>query len=266
MNTFRGIVAALRYEIPRQIDVLRRGGSLVQETRRWEPDRGETATMRSKENAHDYRYFPEPDLLPIVLDATQIEAWRASLPELPAHKRERFAADYGLPSYDAGVLAAQLRVANFFEQAASLSGNAKAVSNWIMTDLLRLLGSTEKDIDDTPLTPAALAELVRLVDAKTINMPTAKELFGELFEKGGMPATLVKERGLAQVSDTDAIAKFAAEVVAANPKVAADFIGGKAAALQFLVGQVMKLSKGKANPKMAGELVAEQIRKAAPLS
>lgn len=261
MNTFRGILAALRHEIPRQIGVLRHGGRLVQETRRWDPDQGETATMRSKENAHDYRYFPEPDLLPIVLGEDQIEAWRALLPELPARKRERFMADYGLPAYDAGVLAAQLPVATFFEQAAGHCGNPKAVSNWIMTDLLRLLGASEKELADVPLTPEALAELVRLVDAKTINMPTAKELFAELFEKGGMPGIRVKERGLAQVSDSGAIAGLADEVVAANPKVVADFLGGKAAALQFLVGQVMKLSKGKANPTMAGELIQAAIRK-----
>lgn len=260
MNTFRGILAALRHEIPRQIGVLEHGGRLVQETRRWDPELNETATMRSKENAHDYRYFPEPDLLPIVLEAAQIEVWRASLPELPAHKRERFVTKYGLPPYDAGVLAAQLPIANFFEQAAALCGNAKAVSNWIMTDLLRLLGQGGHELSDVPLTPAALAELIALVDAKTINMPTAKELFGELFAKGGMPAALVKERGLAQVSDSGAIAQFAAEVVAAHPKVVADFLGGKAAALQFLVGQVMKLSKGKANPKMAGDLIVEAIQ------
>lgn len=261
MNTFRGILAALRHEIPRQVGVLRNGGRLVQETRRWDPDLGETASMRSKENAHDYRYFPEPDLLPIVLEEAQIEAWRDLLPELPARKRERFVADYGLPPYDAGVLAAQLPVANFFERAAALCGNAKAVSNWIMTDLLRLLGSGERELADVPLTPDALAELVKLVDAKTINMPTAKELFAELCEKGGMPGAIVKDRGLAQVSDAGAIAAFAVEVVAANPKVVADYVGGKAAALQFLVGQVMKLSKGKANPKMAADLIADAIRK-----
>ncbi len=259
MNTFRGILAALRHEIPRQIAVVQRGGRLVQETRRWDPDLGETASMRSKENAHDYRYFPEPDLLPIVLDATQIERWRASLPELPAHKRERFVTDYGLPPYDAGVLAAQLPVATFFEQTAGLCGNPKAVSNWIMTDLLRRLGATGTELAAVPLTPAALAELVQLVDAKTINMPTAKDLFNELFEKGGMPGSLVKTRGLGQVSDSGAIAALAAEVVAANPKVVADYVGGKAAALQFLVGQVMKLSKGKANPGMAGEIIVQTI-------
>ncbi len=263
MNTFRGILAALRHEIPRQIAVLRQGGRLVQETRRWDPESLETASMRSKENAHDYRYFPEPDLLPVVLAPEQIEAWRATLPELPASKRERFVAEYGLPPYDAGVLAAQLPVASFFEATAALCDNPKAVSNWIMTDLLRLLGQGEREPADTALRPEALAELIRLLDARTINMPTAKELFAELCEQGGSPAAMVRERGLAQVSDSDAIAALAAEVVAAHPAVVADFVGGKTAALQFLVGQVMKRSRGKADPKLAAELLRQQIRPAA---
>lgn len=260
MNTFRGILAALRHEIPRQTGVLERGGKLVQETRRWDPEALETASMRSKEDAHDYRYFPEPDLLPIVLEPAQIEAWRALLPELPSRKRERFVSQYGLPPYDAGVLAAQLPVADFFEAAAALCDNAKAVSNWIMTDLLRLLGQGERELSETALRPEALAELIRLVDARTINMPTAKELFAELFERGGSPAALVRERGLAQVSDTGAITALVAEVVAAHPSVVADYVGGKAAALQFLVGQVMKRSRGKADPKLTSELLRQQIQ------
>ena len=255
MNSFSNIHAALEYEIGRQIRALETGSEkLRQETRRWDPEQNETAAMRTKENDHDYRYFPEPDIPPVVLSDAQIEEWRAALPELPSKKRERFMSEYGLPAYDAGVLAAQLSVADFFEATAKKSGNAKASSNWIMGDVLRKMGECS-----THLTSDALAELIQLVDKKTINMPTAKELFVELFEKGGSPAEMVKTRGLAQVTDTSAIEKFAADVVAANPKVVADFKNGKQAALQFLVGQVMKLSKGKANPQMAAELIQKVI-------
>ena len=171
----------------------------------------------------------------------------------------RFVEEYSIPEYDAKVLCQQLPVANFFEQAVALGAPAKAASNWIMTDLLRLLGQTEKVVTETPLTAASFAALLKLVADQTINMPVAKELFGELFEKGGDPAAMVKARGLGQVSDAGAIDAFARQVVAANPKVVEDFKGGKKQALQFLVGQVMKLSKGKANPAMAGEAIAKAI-------
>ena len=259
MNSFSHIQEALRYEIVRQERALVGGGALVQETRRWDPEIGETTSMRSKENAHDYRYFPEPDLLPIALPAEQIAEWSKLLPELPEQKRVRFVADYKIPEYDADVLCQQLPVANFFEQAVALGAPAKAASNWIMTDLLRLLGQTEKVATETPLTADAFAALLKLVADKTINMPVAKELFGELFEKGGDPVAMVKERGLGQVSDAGAIDALARQVVEANPKVVEDFKGGKKQALQFLVGQVMKLSKGKANPAMAGEAIAKAI-------
>ena len=259
MNSFSHIQEALRYEIVRQERALVGGGALVQETRRWDPEIGETTSMRSKENAHDYRYFPEPDLLPIALPAEQIADWSKLLPELPEQKRVRFVADYKIPEYDADVLCQQLPVANFFEQAVALGAPAKAASNWIMTDLLRLLGQTEKVVTETPLTADAFAALLKLVADKTINMPVAKELFGELFEKGGDPVAMVKERGLGQVSDAGAIDALARQVVEANPKVVEDFKGGKKQALQFLVGQVMKLSKGKANPAMAGEAIAKAI-------
>lgn len=259
MNTFKGICAALEFEIDRQTAILKSGGSVVQETRRWDGECGETFSMRTKENAHDYRYFPEPDLLPVMLDDGTIEQWRSELPELPGKKRERFKTQYSLPEYDAGVLCAQLPVAAFFEQTVQRGAAPKSVSNWIMTDLLRLLGQTGRDISDIPLTPDSFASLLKLVDSKSINTPTAKELFEELFEKGGAPETIVKERGLGQVSDTGAIEEFAARVVAENPKVAADYVGGKAPALQYLVGQVMKLSRGKANPQMAAEIIKRKI-------
>ena len=259
MNSFSHIQDALRYEIDRQERALAHGGAIVQETRRWDPETGETASMRSKENAHDYRYFPEPDLLPIALPAEQIAEWSKLLPELPEQKRVRFVEAYQIPEYDAKVLCQQLPVANFFEQVVALGAPAKAASNWIMTDLLRLLGQTEKVVTETPLTAASFAALLKLVADQTINMPVAKELFGEIFEKGGDPGAMVKARGLGQVSDAGAIDALARQVVEANPKVVEDFKGGKKQALQFLVGQVMKLSKGKANPAMAGEAIAKAI-------
>ena len=259
MNTFKGIYAALEHEIARQTAVVSAGGVIQQETRRWDADLGETITMRTKENAHDYRYFPEPDLLPVVLDDETIDSWRKLLPELPSQKKDRFVEQYAIPEYDANVLSAQLPVADFFEKTIACGAQPKMVSNWIMTELLRLLGESGKELADIPLTPESFASLLKLLDKKTINMPTAKELFPELFEKGGDPEAMVKERGLGQVSDSGAIEGFAKQVIEANPKVVEDFLGGKGPALQFLVGQIMKLSRGKANPQMAAEVIKKQL-------
>ena len=263
MNSFSHIHEALLYEIERQRAALDAGGRLVQETRRWDPETGETASMRSKENAHDYRYFPEPDLLPIALPQEQVEEWAKLLPEMPDAKRVRFVEEHKLPEYDAKVLCAQLPVADFFEAAVKLGAQPKIASNWIMTDVLRLLGQTEKEISETPLTAEAFAGILRLVDDKTINMPVAKELLVEIYEKGGDPAEIVKSRGLAQVSDTGAIEGFAREAIAANPKVADEYKAGKKPALQFLVGQVMKMSKGKANPKLAADALEAIVNRSA---
>ena len=259
MNTFKGIHAALEYEISRQLYAVTHGIAIVQETRRWEADQGETQPMRSKENAHDYRYFPEPDLVPVALGAELVEAWRASLPELPSARRVRMMAEYGIPEYDAGVLADAKENADFFETAARICGQGKTVSNWFMTEIMRLLSETGKAIGDCALTPAALAELVVLVDKGVINGPTAKELLPELFRSGGMPEALVQARGLAQVSDAGALEAFVDQALAANAKSVEDYKAGKKAAAGFLVGQAMKLSKGKADPKLIGKLVAEKL-------
>jgi aspartyl-tRNA(Asn)/glutamyl-tRNA(Gln) amidotransferase subunit B len=259
LNTFKGVLHALKYESERQMDVLRAGGRVAQETRRWDADAGETYSMRSKEDAHDYRYFPEPDLMPVVLTEAEVDAWRAALPEMPADRRARLVRDYGIPEYDAGVLVADKALADYFEAAAKLAQNAKAVSNWMMTEMLRLLGETERDIRTVPITPAALAALVKLVDARTLNSNTAKEIFAELFEKGGDPDAMVKQRGLAQVSDSGAIGALVDEAMAENPGPVADFRGGKVAAAKFLVGQVMKKSKGKADPQLVAKLLEEKL-------
>ena len=265
MNTFKGIDAALEYEIARQLATVARGGVIVQETRRWEPDLGETQPMRSKENAHDYRYLPEPDLVPVALTSELIEAWRAQLPEAPSARRERMMAEYGIPEYDAGVLADAKENADFFEAAARACapGLGKTVSNWFMTEIMRLLSETGKTVRECALTPEALAELVSLVERRVINGPTAKELLPELFRSGGMPGALVKARGLGQVSDTAALEGFVEQALAANAKSVEDYKAGKKAAAGFLVGQVMKLSRGKADPKLVGELVAQKLAKLA---
>jgi aspartyl-tRNA(Asn)/glutamyl-tRNA(Gln) amidotransferase subunit B len=260
MNTFKGVYSALQYEIERQIDVVESGGVIVQETRRWDVDAGVTASMRTKENAHDYRYFPEPDLLPVVLSPEKVEEWRNKLPELPDQLRARLVNDYGLPEYDAGVLAADKPVADYFEAAAGQSSNPKAVSNWIMTEMMRLLSEKEMDIDDVAITPEGLAKLVELVNNKTLNSTTAKEVFAILFEKGGDPESIVKEQGLAQVSDSGAIEEIVDKAIAENPKSVEDYKSGTKAAAQFLVGQVMKATRGKANPQIVQEMLEEKLK------
>ena len=259
MNTFKGIYAALEYEIARQVHAVTHGGVLVQETRRWDPDLGETQSMRTKENAHDYRYFPDPDLTPIVLSEEQIEAWRALLPELPSARRERMVKEYGIPEYDAGVLADVKENADFFEAAARMCGQGKAVSNWFMMEIMRLLSETGKAISECAMTPEALAELVTLVEKRVINGTIAKELVPEIFEKGGLPGALVEARGLGQVSDTATLEAFVDQAIAANPKSVESYKAGKVAAAGFIVGQVMKLSQGKADPQVVGRLVAERL-------
>ena len=264
MNTFKGIHAAIEYEVARQIDLLSRGGAVVQETRRWDGELGETQSMRNKENAHDYRYFPEPDLVPVELDEATLAEWRREVPELPRARRARMVAEYGIPEYDAEVISADKAYADFFETAAKAAAPevaGKTVSNWFMTEVLRLVGESGRPLDGAALKPEALAALLKLLGAGTINGPTAKELLPELFEKGGDPKAIVEARGLGQVSDGSALQALVDAAVAANPKSVADFKAGKKAAAGFFVGQVMKASKGKADPKVVGRLVAETLAK-----
>jgi len=259
LNTFKGVLHALAYEQERQAAILLRGERVIQETRRWDPDRGETSSMRTKEDAHDYRYFAEPDLLPVVLTDAQIEGWRTSLPEAPRARRQRFAEQYALPAYDAGVLVAEREVADFYEAAVAAGGPAKAVSNWVMTDVLRVLAERNCSLVDLPLTAAALGALTRLVEEGSLNMTGARQIFEVLVARGGDPAALLQELGLAQVSDAGALERMVAEAIAANPKSVADYRSGKAAAAQFLMGQVMRASKGKANPPMVLALLKQKL-------
>ena len=261
MNTFKGIHAALEYEAHRQRVCAANGVPIVQETRRWDGEAGETASMRSKENAHDYRYFPEPDLVPVALSEEQIEAWRKLLPERPEDRRARMIADYGIAEYDAAVLSQQKANADYFEAAAKGLDKkvAKTLCNLFMSDVMALINATGKTISECAMEPAALASLVKMAAAGTINGPTLKELLPEIFEKGGDPEAIVKERGLGAVSDLSALEAFVDQAIAANPGPVADFKNGKKAAAGFFVGQVMKLSKGKADPKIVGGLVAKKL-------
>ena len=259
LNTFKGVHAALLYEIERQARLLDDGARIVQETRRWDADLGQTFSMRTKEDAHDYRYFPEPDLMPVVLPESLLEAWKGLLPELPAMRRERFMRVYGLPEYDAKVLSAEKAVGDYFEVAAQGCRNAKLVSNWVMVDVLRVLSERSIGIGEFPISAGALAELVALVDSRVINSNTARDVFAIMMQEGGSAQAIVAERGWAQVSDAGAIEKVVDQAIAENAKSADDYRHGKEAALKFLVGQVMRLSKGKANPQMVTELMMRKL-------
>jgi len=261
MNSFSGIHAALEFEARRQRACMARSIPIVQETRRWDPEAMETASMRSKENAHDYRYFPEPDLVPVELSEEWIAAWRAALPEKPEARRARMIADYGIAEYDAEVLSQHKANADYFEAAAKGLDKklAKQLCNLYMSDVMALMNARGKPIGACAMTPAALASLVKLAASGTINGPTLKELLPEIFEKGGDPEAIVKERGLGAVSDTSALEAFVDQAIAANPKSVADYKAGKKAAAGFFVGQVMKLSKGKADPKIVGGIVARKL-------
>ena len=258
LNSISGVRRALAFEIERQIAFVKAGGKLDQETRRWDDDRGETTLMRIKESAHDYRYFPDPDLLP-VRTAKLLEDAKAGMPELPQAKRERFVADFGISEYDAAVLADDAALADFFEKATKDSAKPKSVANWIINDLLSALSIASLDLLACPIQPASIGELTVLIEGGTISGRQGKEVFAEMMVSGKAPAVIVEEKGLKQVSDTGAIEAFCDEVINANPASVADFKSGKEAALNFLKGQVMKLSKGKANPAVAGEILAKKL-------
>ena len=259
MNTFKGVHRALSYELLRQARELRKGARIPQETRRWDEAAGVTHSMRSKEYAHDYRYFPEPDLTPVELSESDVEALGRDLPEPPMARRRRFQQEYGLPAYDAGVLVADRAVADYYEEAARASGNFKAVSNWVMGEMMRALGDQGMSIREVRVSPDALAALVRLTDTQTINQSAAKEVFQALFDRGGDPDAVVRERGLAQVSDHDALESFVDQAITENPRSVTDFLAGRQQALQHLMGQVMRLSRGKADPQQVLRILREKL-------
>ncbi len=259
INSFKYVKDAIEYEIKRQTKVLNEGGRVRQETRLWNIDRGETAVMRSKEEAHDYRYFPDPDLVPLQLEKNWIEAIRAALPELPMARAARFVSDYGLPEYDAGVLTASKGLADYFERCVSVFNQPKTVSNWVMGELSRELNLSGIDAAESPVPPERLAELLRLVEKGMISLKAARELFPDLYKSGKPAEQLVQEKGLIQVSDEGAIEKMIDKVLADSPAQVAQFKSGKQQVLGFLVGQVMKASGGKANPGKVNELLRKKL-------
>jgi aspartyl-tRNA(Asn)/glutamyl-tRNA(Gln) amidotransferase subunit B len=261
MNSFSGVRRALDYEIPRQIQVLKQGGTLSQETRRWDDVAGITETMRSKEMAHDYRYFPEPDLMPFEPDEIWLASVKSRLVELPLARKQRFMKVYQLPAPDAETFVRDVPLGDYFEQIAPRSKNPKAVANWVINNLRAKLAETQTPLAEIKLKQESLLELIALVDAGKINSKIAQDIFAEMFDTGDSPGAIVERKGLAQVSDTSVIEKLCDEAIAANPKSAEDFRAGKAAALNFLKGQVMKSSKGKANPNLVGEILERKLKR-----
>ncbi|MBI4666507.1 MAG: Asp-tRNA(Asn)/Glu-tRNA(Gln) amidotransferase subunit GatB [Nitrospinae bacterium] len=262
MNSFRFLTRAIDYEVERQKNILEDGGSVVQETRLYDPDRNITLSMRGKEEAHDYRYFPEPDLTPLCVEKEWIEEIRGALPELPDAKRDRFMAQYALPQYDAEVLTASRGVADFFEQTAKGVKNPKLASNWVMSDVLRILNDSGVSAADCPVKPAMLAEMISLIEQDVISGKIAKTVFEEMEKSGASPKKIVEEKGLVQITDTSAIEAEIDKVLAANPSQVAEYKAGKTKVAGFFVGQIMRATKGKANPDLVNKLLAEKLEKA----
>jgi aspartyl-tRNA(Asn)/glutamyl-tRNA(Gln) amidotransferase subunit B len=258
VNSVRFVMHAVEAEAQRQIGVWESGGTVVQETRLYDPARGETRSMRSKEDAHDYRYFPEPDLLPLVLDEAWVAGLKAKLPELPDEKRARFTREYGIPFYDAGVLVADQNIADFYESVAK-GRDARLAANWISGDFFAALNRTGTTLETSPVSGAALGELIDLITDKTINGRIAKDVFEIMVETGKMPAAIVEEKGLRQVTDTGAIDAAVEQVLAANPDKVAEYKSGKDKLFGFFVGQVMKTTGGKANPALVNEVVKAKL-------
>ena len=260
MNSFSGVRKALEYEIPRQIEVLNAGGSLIQSTRRWDDVAGITEEMRTKEHAHDYRYFPEPDLMPFQPSDAWLAEVKSRVVELPLARKQRFMRDYKLPASDAQTFVWDVPLGNYFEAIARQAKNPKAAANWVINNLRAKMAEAQVALPDLKFKPAGILELIELVDNGKISTRIAQEVFAEMFATGQAPAAIVANKGLAQVSDASAIEKLCDQAIAANPGPAGDYKAGKAAALNFLKGQVMKLSKGKANPALAGEILERKLR------
>jgi aspartyl-tRNA(Asn)/glutamyl-tRNA(Gln) amidotransferase subunit B len=259
LNSFKFLKQALEYEIARQVALVESGGTVVQETRLFDPDSGETAAMRSKEHAHDYRYFPEPDLLPLRVGTEWLDTIKASMPELPARKLTRFREEFGLSEYDAGVLTASRAIAEYYEAVAAASGDPKAAANWVMGDLMGMLNAEGKEISQSPVSASSLGELIGLIIKGEVSGKMAKEIFAKMFNTGDSPRAIIEREGLKQISDTGALEAIVSQVIDANPKQVEQYRGGKAAVLNFLVGQVMKATRGQANTALAGELLKKKL-------
>lgn len=259
INSFRFVEKAIEYEIDRQIDAIMRGEKIIQETRLWDPDKNRTFSMRTKENAQDYRYFPDPDLLPLVVSQTMINNLRSTLPELPLDRAERFEKQLGLPFYDASVLTAERELADYFEKVAQLSGNPKASSNWIMTDLMRELNATQKNIQNCPVSAENLALMLKEIDKGTISGKIGKTVFQEMWNTGRDPHSIIQEKGLVQITDTSAIEKIIDQILTANQAQVNDFRSGKTKLMGFFVGLAMKATKGQASPDLVNKILTEKL-------
>jgi len=261
MNSFKAVYQAMEYESRRQGKVLEEGGELVQETRGWIEEKGITVTQRTKEYAEDYRYFPEPDLPPLVLDRAWIEGIRARIPELPEARRDRFMTQYGLSLYDANILTSSRAMADYFENCVKLvdHGKAKTVSNWLLGDFSRLLNATNTDIENVRISPKHLAEMLGLIDNSTISGPAAKAVLEEMFHSGKKAGEIITEKKLSQISDASEIREMVKQVIANNPGAVADYTSGKQQALTFIIGQVMKATRGRANPGVVKEIIIHEL-------
>jgi aspartyl-tRNA(Asn)/glutamyl-tRNA(Gln) amidotransferase subunit B len=266
LNSFKFLQHALEYEIERQIGVLESGGTIPQETRLWNVAAGRTESMRSKEFAHDYRYFPDPDLLPLTTSESFVAEVRSRMPELPDLKRSRFRNDYGISAYDAGVLTSTRALADYFEAAVRAGAPAKAAANWISVELLRLLNDAGKDISECPVAPAALAELLGVVERAELTTASGKKVLAEMFGSGKTAAEIIAAEGYAQISDSSAIEKIARAVVAKSPENVAKYRSGNEGVFKFFVGQVMKETRGQANPQLVNEILKRVLSQSWPTS
>lgn len=260
INSFRFVEKAIDYEIERQIEAVDRGEKIIQETRLYDPDKNRTYSMRTKEDAQDYRYFPDPDLLPVFLSDDYVATIKKQLPEMPLQRLRRFQNEYGLPSYDSEILTGEKELADYFEVVSKISKNPKAASNWVMTELLRELNQAQKPIEESPIKPENLGKMIQLIENGTISGKIGKTVFAGMWEEGKDPETIIKEKGLVQISDTSAVEKIIMEVINANPAQVADYRSGKVKLFGFFVGLVMKASKGQANPDLVNKILTEKLK------
>ncbi|GAB6271716.1 MAG: Asp-tRNA(Asn)/Glu-tRNA(Gln) amidotransferase subunit GatB [Smithellaceae bacterium] len=259
MNSFRNVQRALEYEVKRQQYLVENGEKIIQETRLWDDAQGATNPMRSKEEAHDYRYFPDPDLVPVMVDEAWVSQIRLGMPELPQAKRERFVNEYQIPAYDAGVLTADKALAEYYEEVVKLCGKPKMVSNWVMGDVLKFLNEDKRGIRECPISARSLADMIILIEEGTISGKIAKEVITDMYETGKTPQDIIKEKSLVQITDEGELVKTVTAIIAANPKQLADYRGGKEKLFGFFVGQVMKATQGKANPQLVNDLLKKML-------
>ena len=259
MNSFRNVQRALEYEVKRQQYLVENGQKIIQETRLWDDAQGVTNPMRSKEEAHDYRYFPDPDLVPVVVDDAWVAGIREQLPELPLAKRERFVNEYQIPAYDAGVLTSERALAEYYEDVVRLCAKPKQASNWVMGDVLRFLNEDKRTIRESPITAQSLADMITLIEDGAISGKMAKDIVSDMYKTGKSPQEIIKEKGLVQITDEGELAKTITAIIAANPKPLADYRSGKEKLFGFFVGQVMKATQGKANPQLVNDLLKKML-------